>query len=236
MARTSLKERMLFLAPLVLQTAIWIPTRIILFVFLRFSVRGLEHVRSLKGSVVFAANHGSEWDPVLIPAALPFLSPLMPMFYTSRERSFYGKKGIQAFLYGGLFFKIWGAYPVKVGMRNYGRSLKTHIRILEEGHGSICIFPEGGKTKDGRLHTERAKGGVSFLAHRAGVPVVPVAISGIFNMKKKDFFLRRRKVVVTFASPLFPSEFSPAGYMNPEECKKAARKIMEEVKKNVSDV
>jgi len=159
----------------------------------------------------------------------------MPIYYTSREKEFYHKKGMASFLYGGWFFRIWGAYPVKVGMRNYERSLKTHIRILEEGWGSLCIFPEGGKTKDGTM--QPAKGGVAFLAHRTKTPIVPVAISGIFHMSKGDFFSRRRKAVMVFDKPMNTEElFSADGYHKPEEYKKIAQKVMHNVQNLIDHI
>jgi len=214
----------MYRAPLILQTLIWIPTRIILRFFLRLEVKGLENLEGLKKPVIFAVNHSSEWDPILVPASLPFLSPLMPMFYTSREREFYEKRGVQSLFYGGFFFKIWGAYPVKVGVKNYERSLKEHIKLLEMGAGSLCIFPEGGKTPDGT--TKEFKGGVSFLSKRIWVPTIPTKIDGYFRMTKKDFFMRKRKVTITFGRPLTPpSLFSEEKYITPSDHKIFAEKI-----------
>lgn len=220
----SLQKKILYLFPLVLQTLIWVPTRLILKFFLRFNVLGAENLKGLKGSVIFAVNHGSEWDPILVPAALPFLSPLNPTFFTSRERKFYGKQGLHSFLYGGLFFKVWGAYPVKVGVKNYERSLRQHIRILEDNAGSICFFPEGAKTKDGNFLP--AKGGISYLAHRTGTTVIPVMLHGHFKMRKDDFFLRRNKVTVTFGRPILSRELFEERYYNPHEYKIIAQEIM----------
>jgi len=221
-------ERIVFVFPLLLQTAVWVPIRIIFLVFVRFEVRGLENIKGLKKPVIFAANHSSEWDPILVPASLPFLSSLSSTFYTSRERDFYKKKGAQNFFYGGTWFKIWGAYPVKVGVRNYERSLKHHIRILEEKRGSICIFPEGGKSKDGTIGT--AKGGISFLAHRTNTPIVPIAIKGVHGMTNKDFFGRRRKIVVEFGEPIHAEELFEERFYKPEEHKSVASKIMSKIK------
>jgi len=194
----------------------------------RLEIRGIKNIKGLKKPVIFAVNHTSELDPILIPASLPFLSRLMPIFYTSRERNFYKKKGTKAFFYGGVWFKIWGAYSVKVGVKNYERSLKHHIRILEEKHGSICIFPEGRKSKDGNIGD--AKGGVSFLAHRTNTPIVPVAISGVFDMSKTDFLLRKRKVVVQFGEPIYTEKLFEDRFYKPREHKEIAQNIMGIVK------
>lgn len=218
----------LYRAPLILQTIIWIPTRILLIVFMRLDVRGTEYLRKLKRPVIFAVNHSSEWDPILVPAALPFLSPLSGMFYTSREREFYEKKGPQALFYGGIFFKLWGAYPVKIGMKNYERSLRQHIDILENKVGSICFFPEGAKTKDGNLLP--AKGGISYLAHRTKTTIVPVVLHGHFKMTKSDFFLRRRVVTVTFGASISPEILFPSdSFVAHPEYRVVAERVMKKL-------
>ncbi|HEY4508626.1 MAG TPA: hypothetical protein VJJ55_03145, partial [Candidatus Paceibacterota bacterium] len=139
-------------SPLVLQTALWPIVRPLFWFFLRLKVRGLENVlpyinctrsRDIcvgggkqraedcekqcgKRGVIFAANHSSELDPILVPASLPFLSPLMPFFYTSREQSFYKMSGWRQFFYGGFLFKLWGSHPLRSGTGNYEESLTTH--------------------------------------------------------------------------------------------------------------
>src|SRR3989338_8681345 len=129
------------LPPLFLQSLFWTPTRIILKIFTDFEVRGISNVQNLPRGVIFVSNHQSELDPILITASLPFLSHHFPMFYTSREKSFYIKSGWRQIFYGGLFFKMWGAYPVRVGLRDYGDSLVCHAEIIKDG-GSVCIFPD----------------------------------------------------------------------------------------------
>ena len=213
-------NRFFLLSPLVLQKAIWHATRAILLFFFRFEVRGLENLKSQmhqmsklqtsgarkEKGVIFAANHSSELDPILVPAALPFFSTLLPIFYVSRPRAFYKTSGWRQFFYGGLLFKLWGAHSVctAVGGADYAQSLATHIQILKMG-GSILIFPEGRKTRDGNIQHE-AHGGVAYFAHATGIPVVPVRIFGDFNMSLADFFLRRRRISVVFGAPISLAE------------------------------
>ena len=59
-------------------------------------------------------------------------------------------RGITRYAYGGLVFKIFGAYPATVGIKDYEKMLMHHINILCRGH-SVCIFPEGGLSKNGEL-------------------------------------------------------------------------------------
>jgi 1-acyl-sn-glycerol-3-phosphate acyltransferase len=187
-------------SPLILQTFIWVPIRLVLKFFVRFEIRGLDNIKNLKKPVIFASNHSSEWDPILVTAALPFLHPLLPMYYASRERSFYDKKGLESLIYGGAFFRLWGAYPVYTGLNNYKKSLVNHTKILNQKKGSLCFFPEGRKTKDGKLQS--FKGGVIFLANETNTPIVPVSIKGVFKRSANEFFSRKRKVIVSFGKPL----------------------------------
>jgi 1-acyl-sn-glycerol-3-phosphate acyltransferase len=192
---------MYFISPLFLQKIIWIPTRFVLKFFGHLEMTGLENIKDIKSNIIFACNHTSELDPVLIPASLPFRSRQSPMFYVSREKKFYGASGWRRHFYGGLFFRLWGSYPVYVGLRDYGKSLAQHIKIVNDGF-SICIFPEGRTTPNGVIQI--AKGGVSYLSHVTNVPVVPVRIDGNFRLTLKDFILRKRTLRVIFGEPIYP--------------------------------
>ncbi|MDE2188770.1 MAG: 1-acyl-sn-glycerol-3-phosphate acyltransferase, partial [Patescibacteria group bacterium] len=139
-------------------------------------------------------------------------------------KAFYDESGWRQHFYGGAFFKIWGAYPVYVGLHDYSQSLVHHIALLNDG-ASLCVFPEGGTTPDGNLRP--AKGGTAYLAHETGVAIVPVAFSNNFNISAADFFLRRRHIAVTFGQPMYVARRT-AG-ITPDECKVEAQKVMDQV-------
>jgi len=191
------------LSPNLLQHLIWVPTRLALTFFIHRKIKGAEHIKDLPKGVIFAVNHSSEIDPIILPGSFRFWSRHFPMFYTSRERAFYINAGWRKMFYGGVFFKAWGSYPVFAGKQNYEVALAHHIKILQHD-GSLCIFPEGRKTRDGKLG--EARGGVSYLSWRTGKPVVPVAISNVWNIGFKNFILRRRFVTISFGKPLYPVE------------------------------
>ena len=191
---------------MILQTLVYIPTWFALRFFVNIKVRSRENLRGMKRGAIFAVNHSSELDPILIPATLRPLSRSMPMFYLARERSFYPraeKGGLAKYFYGGLFFKLWGAYPVTVGTGDYELALKHHLNILEHGK-SICIFPEGGKTKNGEIG--EGKAGVAYLLWRTGVPVIPVAIHGHYQMAPSDFLARTHNITVSYGTPITRTE------------------------------
>ncbi len=158
----------------------------------------------LRGAVIFASNHTSELDPILLPAAMSMFSRFLPMFYVSREKNFYDSSHpLKRLFYGGLFFEFWGAYRTHVGLHDYETSLQAHLEILERGH-SLSIFPEGKKSFDGIPH--EGKGGAAFLSRKTNAPVVPVAISGTFKTSLLDFLLFKKHFRITFGKPIYPNE------------------------------
>jgi 1-acyl-sn-glycerol-3-phosphate acyltransferase len=183
-----------------LQKLIWVPTRILLRACGRIDIRGLEHLEGLSTNAIFALNHSSELDVFLLPGSLPFWSRFSPIFYTSREQAFYKRAGWRQRFYGGAFFKAWGAYPVRVGLNDYGSSLADHIRILRDG-GSVCIFPEGRTTRDGTIG--EGKGGVAHLSYATKLPIIPVRLGGTFRIRPARFFLGHQRLSISFGAPIY---------------------------------
>src|SRR3989344_3817444 len=88
--------RFFYWSPWILQHSIWPIVRPLFLLFIHLDIRGAEHLTALdpkSRGVIFAVSHSSELDSILVPAALPFLSPFLPMFYTSREWTFYKTSG-----------------------------------------------------------------------------------------------------------------------------------------------
>lgn len=190
--------------PLILQKLIWVPTRLMLMIFGRVDIKGLENLVGLKRPVIFASNHSSEIDPFMVPACLPFWSRFSPLFYAVREKSFYEGNGWRKHLFGGSFIKACGGYGVQVGLKDYKKAMETHLDIIKRGH-SFFIFPEGGITPDGVLQPGR--GGIAYMAEKSGAPVIPVFISNVYGMNEQDFFGRKRKIGITFGKAIFQEEF-----------------------------
>jgi 1-acyl-sn-glycerol-3-phosphate acyltransferase len=214
--------------PWFFQTLMWLVARPLLFVFSGLRISGKENLKGLRGNAIIAMNHVSQLDPIMIPATLGPLSPLMPVFSVAREKEFYqGIKGVGKYIYGGFVFRALGAHPIILVSGDYERSLKPHIDILEKG-GSLGIFPEGRRTKDGTIGEARA--GVAYLLWRTGVPVVPVVFHGHYQMKPRHFFSRRHAISVVYGKPFYKEDFfGPETELVPptkEEFKEVAQKIM----------
>lgn len=226
MSKFSFQKKIQYFSPLVLQTLIWIPVRILFSIFLRLRVRGIENLNGLPSHTIFAANHSSELDAVIIPASLPLFSRFLPHYSLFREHKFYSSLGTHARLfYRPALLKIIGGVRVYSGKRNYERSLRDVVKILtEKRNGSFSMFPEGNMTRTGALGSTH--GGVAFLVDRTKAPVVPVAINGLVCMKVSDFFLRRRNVSITFGKPITADALFIECYYTPLEYKQVAETIM----------
>jgi 1-acyl-sn-glycerol-3-phosphate acyltransferase len=171
-------------------------------IFCSLKIRGIENIEGLKGNVIIASNHTCELDPLLIVACLPFFSHHLPLYFVSREKIFYQKKW-RSFMYGGTFFRMMGAYQAYVGLKNYEQALRHHLDAIQKGN-NVCIFPMG---KIYLLNEPaKAKGGVSFLAQKTQLPIIPVLIQGIEQLTFADFLTGKRKLTVTFGSPLYTKD------------------------------
>lgn len=183
--------------PSLIQRLAWAPLRLLVGRGQSCEVVGIEHIRALTSPVIFASNHISEFDPLLLVASLPFTSRHLPLHYVARESSFYAP-GWKRFVYGGIAFRLMGAHPAYVGKNNYYEALPHHLRVLAQGR-SVGIFPMGGIQKSESL---RPKGGALFLSHTTGHPIVPVKIEGLERVTIGELYTGRRRIRVVFGEPV----------------------------------
>ncbi|MBC7981604.1 1-acyl-sn-glycerol-3-phosphate acyltransferase [Candidatus Parcubacteria bacterium] len=172
-------------------------------IFFRFKVEGakevvekLKHHKENERGIIFAPNHISEYDVLVMRYALPLLRlPLMPMYYVSMTKDHYqvDRFGWRKRFYGGTLFKLLGAYPAYVGMRDYQASLINHVELLENGK-AVCIFPEG-KMGLETFRSGEVKGGIGFLAEHTGSHIIPVRLKGLRNINWGHVFTFRRPTI-----------------------------------------
>lgn len=209
----------------IIQRIAWLPLRVLFAVFLNMEIRGIEHVKKLKSNIIFASNHTSEFDPLVIVSSLPFFSRHVPMIYVAREKGLYTRGGWRAKVYGGLAFKLMAALPAYTGLQNYSKALRHHVDAIEHGR-SVCIFPIGKHHGDHDIH--QARGGVTFLAATTNTPIIPVRITGTENMSTNDFWKRRRKLRITFGEKIHPEELLHINnnYADKDYCEQVAKELM----------
>lgn len=150
----------------------------------RLQVEGTGNVPR-SGPLIVAANHLSTADPPLLGAVFPRC-----ITYMAKDELF---NSPSAFLIRAL-----GAFSA----RKFGKSgmaLRQALRMLDEGK-VLGVFPEGKRSPERRMGEGEI--GVGFIALRAGVPVVPVGISGSEYLEGKRSIFRRPAVTVTIGQPL----------------------------------
>jgi 1-acyl-sn-glycerol-3-phosphate acyltransferase len=134
----------------------------------RFRVRGDQNIPT-EGAAILVANHVSFVDAIVLMAASP-----RPIRFIMDHRIF--KVPVLGWL-----FKLAKAIPVapqKEDPAAYAAAFEAADRVLSEGD-LLCIFPEGGITRDGSL--QEFKGGVMKILERRPVPVVPIALQNLWG-------------------------------------------------------
>lgn len=143
------------------------------------------------GGCVVVANHGSHADTAALLAALP--PGRAPRFAAAADYWFDGGWRTRACRLLG------AAFPVR---RTGGGSadIAAAVQVLQTG-GTVVVYPEGtrGDGVPAPFHT-----GAFRLAEAAGVPVVPVGLSGTAALLPKHGRIRRHRVRVTIGAAMRP--------------------------------
>ena len=136
-------------------------------IFARILVHGVEHVRAGQ-PYVYMANHSSLIDTPALFAYLPYPFRIM----AKRELFFVPFMG----------WHLWTAGHFPIDRRDRRKTVRSLRRVIEgvRNGKSLAVFPEGTRTRDGRL--QEFKPGTFKIALRAGVPIVPVTIRGTFTL------------------------------------------------------
>jgi 1-acyl-sn-glycerol-3-phosphate acyltransferase len=127
----------------------------------RVTTRGVERLDSGR-SYVFAANHQSIYDIPIIFMALPLQLRIV------------AKDSLGSFPFLGWHLRRTG--HLLVDRKNPGAGIVKKMARLVGGARSLIVFPEGTRSVDGTVAP--FKGGMFLVAIDAGLPVVPVSISG----------------------------------------------------------
>ena len=139
----------------------------------RVDVQGDQHLPA-RGAAVVVCNHVSHIDALLLMAASP-----RPLRFMLDHRAL-------ALPVLGWLFRLAQAIPVASERDDpaaHATAFEAADRVLADGE-LLCIFPEGGITRDGQL--QPFQGGVMTVLQRRAVPVVPVALHNLWG----SFFSR----------------------------------------------
>ena len=143
------------------------------------TVVGQDRLDQLSGPAIFIANHQSHMDTPVILESLPEHIKNNIFFGAAADRWFVkGKKKL--ILQPWYQSMVLGNFPI---VRGGGSKTLAYGRWLLEQGCNICIFPEGTRRQGDDLGEFRH--GVSLLAREANVPVVPVVLKGLREMRPK---------------------------------------------------
>ncbi|MBI4658025.1 MAG: 1-acyl-sn-glycerol-3-phosphate acyltransferase [Verrucomicrobia bacterium] len=168
----------------------WVFFRCVYGTYFRWRVFNSERVPA-EGPVILASNHASFLDPPLIGAGLP-----RSINYLARENLF-------RFPLIGALLRSWNSVPVD---RNGGGAagLRQILDRLLAG-GAIILFPEGTRTRDGRL--QPARSGIGLAVIKSQAPVVPVRVFGTYEAFGRHLrFPKPHRVAVKFGRPMMFAE------------------------------
>jgi long-chain acyl-CoA synthetase len=172
-------------------------------------VRGKGNLRDLRGPALFVSNHITYFDHALILSALPGRLRLRFAIAQEGERLRWwrhppeGTPALRRWRWKLQYFLVVLIFntfslPQKSGFR---RSFAYAGESVDRGY-NVLVFPEGTRTEHGRLNPFRT--GTGLLASKLGVPVVPVRIDGLYELKRsgRRGFAFPNSVTVTFGRPV----------------------------------
>jgi 1-acyl-sn-glycerol-3-phosphate acyltransferase len=154
----------------------------------RWEVHGQENVPPT-GPFLLAVNHCSYVDPVLLIVGVP------------RYLRFMVKSELYKPIAGQLLRAV-GTFPVRRGLADR-EALATTLRLLKDG-GAVVVFPEGTRSRNGRLL--RGLPGTMALALRAEAPVLPAAIMGTEVVSGWLGIFRRPHMVLRIGEAYWPEK------------------------------
>jgi len=199
--------------------------RPLFYIFIRFyfnafhklKIRGYKQYYS-KNSYIIIANHSSHLDTPLILACFS-LDSVNKIRAIAALDYFFSNSLVR--ISSHLLCNIIPINRKTADLTSIGMISKS----LKEG-GSIIVFPEGTRSRDGKIN--KFKPGVSLLIKKTKAEVLPVYIKGTYNcMNRGTKFPRRGPLEIQFGSPLKYSEL----FKDEEDYDKIADRLYKEIVK-----
>lgn len=199
----------------------WSLFRLMYSTYFRWQVYHPERVPK-NGPVILASNHASFLDPPLVGSGLP-----RGINYLARE-SLFRYPLVSSILHS------WNAVPVD---RDGGGAagLRAILDRLHAG-GAIILFPEGTRTRDGKL--QPARSGIGLTVIKSAAPVVPVRVFGTYEAFGRHLrFPRPHRVAVKYGFPIdFPAFRSEAQICSRTRLKEIYQEVAKEIMKAIASL
>jgi 1-acyl-sn-glycerol-3-phosphate acyltransferase len=151
-------------------------------------VIGAEKLKDLPVAV-YASNHLSYMDTPVLFAKLPFQFRIL------------AKQALWKIPFVGWYLNHSGQVPIDASSsRSSVAGLLRGVAALKSGM-PLVLFPEGSRSPHG--HPQTAHSGCAFMAIRAGVPLVPLALVGTYELLPIHVYsLRPRPLMVIVGDPI----------------------------------
>lgn len=190
-------------------------------------VRGRENLRRLQGPVLVIANHITMVDIGYVLFALPARvrnrlaaamegERLWAMRYPPAEWGFF-RRLIEQMSYA-LVVALFNVFPLPQ-QSGFRVSFAFAGELVDKGY-SVLVFPEGGRTRDGKMAPFRA--GIGLLANNLHIPIVPLRLDGLWELKQaRRHWVRPGAIKVTIGAPV---QFEPG--TDPQQITRELEKIV----------
>src|SRR5438128_11202159 len=191
-------------------------------------ISGREHLRKLRGPIVFICNHVTMVDHALLLFALPARfktnmviaqdGELLREWRHPSERTGLFRRLLLLLQYTAVvfFFNVF-SMPQKSGFR---RSFGFAGEMMDRGY-NLMIFPEGRRTRHGAMNPFMP--GTGLLIQQLDAPVVPMRIDGLWKLKEANrHFAWPGEVSVIIGEPV--------RYSNQDDPQEIARNLAQRVK------
>ncbi len=180
--------------------------------FFKFKAIGLENIPK-NTAVILAPNHASYFDPIFSGVGFPG-----SLSYMARDSLF------KKFIFGNII-RVYNAFPIKRGAIDRS-AIRMAAERLNKGL-SVLVFPEGTRSKDGKLG--EAKPGLGLIALNTDKPIVPAYIKGSFDVWPKGAkMIKFRKVSIYFGKPIYVKDIKFDEHASfSDKCRKLSEIVME---------
>jgi long-chain acyl-CoA synthetase len=172
--------------------------------WLPLTITGIENLKGIEPPVLFAANHASDLDTPAVFTALPAkwrkrIAPAVRADYFGSSLKF----RIQFIAARTLY----NAFPLPQEISGTRRAFDYTAELVRRGFCPL-VFPEGRRTRDGKLQSFRP--GIAMMAVRLRIPVVPIYIAGMYEVySREDSWPKTGPVTVSIGKPIRFSASTP---------------------------
>ncbi len=173
-------------------------------VYTRPRVYGRERFDRLRAPVVFVANHSSHLDTPAILRALP-LKWRQRTAVAAAADYFYKRRAIAHSV-----ALVFNTVPLMRRGGGVGGDSTEHVDRLIEERWNLLMFPEGTRSRDGRIGKMRS--GAAVIAAQHGVPIVPILVKGTHQAMPpgrnwpRRVRGRRHQVEIHFGAPIYATD------------------------------